>query len=283
MALKVGIQMFSVRESMKKDPIGTINRVAQMGYKYIELANLKGKRDPGCGFGVSPKELNAAIAPYGAEIFSAHVYPLDEENIDAVLEYHAALGTKYLVSKPFDEGREATIRGCELLNRLGEKCKAAGMQHAIHASFFTYFADGTWPLDLITERTDPALVKYELDTYWILRSGYDPVERMRMYGDRIILLHQKDLPKGYDKPININSTVPPGTFFQPGDYGHSGTDAFCEIGTGQLDLQLMIDTAIECTAASHIILEQDFTQLDEFESIELSMQGFRKCNHIDWS
>ena len=73
--LKVGLILYSVRGEMERDPIGTVERVAQMGYKNIEVCNHNAIADPGCGFGVDAPVLKAAFDRFGAKVVSAHVFP----------------------------------------------------------------------------------------------------------------------------------------------------------------------------------------------------------------
>ena len=80
MALKVGIQLYSVRDLMNRDALKTIGQVAEAGYKYLETANHRAMEDDGVGFGVSPEELNEVLARSGSKIISAHVFPFNEEN-----------------------------------------------------------------------------------------------------------------------------------------------------------------------------------------------------------
>ncbi len=284
MALKVGIQLYSVKNAMAQNPIDTIRRVAEIGYKYIELANLNARTDFGCGFAAKAKDLKQAAENFGSKIVSAHISPLDDENIDAVLDYHQELGTAYLMSKPFDVLKDDCLRAAELYNRLGEKCRAAGIQHCLHTGLATFCEDGTNQLDVFFDNVDPKNLMFELDTYWMMRSGFNPVESIRKYADRIVIIHQKDLPKSFSGEININKRIKPGealsldNFF---DYCTPGD--FCEVGTGQMNLQLYIDTTLKYTNAQYIMLEQDFTEMtDEFESIQTSMNGFKKMKGLDW-
>jgi sugar phosphate isomerase/epimerase len=189
------------------------------------------------------------------------------------------LGSKYLVSKTASNTREEDMRACELFNYLGEKCKVVGIQHVLHTGIPHYNDQKQWNLDVIAEETDPDLVKYELDTYWCLRSDHDVIETIKKYGDRIIFIHQKDLPKDFKGKIDLTDAAPPGgtwAFFD-----HVNKEDFIEIGEGKIDHQTHVDAAIRYTRATHIILEQDFTKLDEIESIRISMNNFRKMKNIE--
>ncbi len=284
MKLKVGIQMYSVRNAMAKDPVAAIGEVAQMGYKYIELANLCADKDPGCGFGASPEALNAAIAPFGAKIISAHIEPFDRENVERVLEYHKRLGTEYLMSKSIDVTYDAVMRQCELLGYIGEKCREYGIKHCLHAGVVATYPDRSNTLDLYVNNTEQGTLYFELDTYWGLRSGMNPIYLIRKYADRIELIHQKDLPKNFEKPLDVTRAAPSLAYDEWMQWYESTMtpDDFTEMGTGVMDIQGIVNAANKYTKAKYLILEQDFTKLDEMESVRRSMACMRGLDGLDF-
>lgn len=283
MSLKVGIQMYSVRNAMAKDPVATIGKVAGMGYKYIELANLQADRDPGCGFGADPDALNEAIRPFGAKIISAHIDPFDKDNVERVLAYHKRLGTECLMSKSIDVTYDAVMRQCELLGYIGEKCKEYGIKHCLHTGVVATYGDNTNTLDLYKNNTAEGTLYFEMDTYWVLRSGYNPIWVMKEYADRIAMVHQKDLPGGFEKPLDVTREAPLSyDEWMAWYHANMDEDDFAEIGTGVMDIQGIIDATIKYTDAKYFILEQDFTRLDEFKSIEVSMNGMRKLKGLEF-
>lgn len=81
MALKVGIQLYSVREEMAKDPFETIRRVAEIGYKNLEVANSRADQDPGVGFDVPADKLLEILGGFGAQVVSSHIRPIDETTL----------------------------------------------------------------------------------------------------------------------------------------------------------------------------------------------------------
>ena len=81
MALKVGIQLYSVRDEMKKDPINAIRQVAEIGYKNLEFASSNADTDPGVGFGVSVEDMQKLLKETGANLISGHIRPINEETI----------------------------------------------------------------------------------------------------------------------------------------------------------------------------------------------------------
>lgn len=285
MSIKVGIQMYSVRNAMSADPIAALRKTAELGYKYIELANLTAYEDFGCGFNVKASDLKKAVSEFGAQIVSAHIFPLDEKNIDKVLEYHSELGTKYIMSKSESLSKEHALRDAENFQWIGERCKKYGIQHCIHTAFDYAYDDGSSLFSTWLDNTSPEALMMELDTYWVTRGGDDPIKTIVKYGNRIELLHQKDLPAKTIAEFNVaevfrNAGVDKMDFSK--FYSLIDERDFVEVGTGVMDLQSIIDTALVSSNAKYIMLEQDFTTMDEFDSISKSMEGFRKVKNIDW-
>ena len=125
--IKVGLILYSVRGEMEHDPIGTVERVAQMGYKNIEVCNHNAIQDPGCGFGVDAPTLKAAFDKFGSKVVSAHVFPFEKSDMQAVIAYNQALGNHNIVNPM---GKFSTyddlMRQCEDFNRWGQICREAG-------------------------------------------------------------------------------------------------------------------------------------------------------------
>lgn len=285
MALKVGIQLYSVRDLMNQDPLNTIGQVAEAGYKYLEAANHKALEDDGVGFGVSPEELNDVMARSGSRIISAHIFPFNEENYKRVIAYNQKIGNHTVVYpmeifKDYDD----TMRKVELCEKMGKMAAEEGMQFLYHNHFQELQEfNGQTVMDLIVKNTDPEHVNLELDTFWVLRGGVDPVELMKKYGTRIKMLHQKDLAKDTKTPVNMFDVVGRDTYITREVFNqYKCNDDFVEIGFGRMDIQKIIDTALELGSVEYIILEQDATKLNQLESIKRSMEGFHKFDGISW-
>lgn len=285
MALKVGIQLYSVRNTMAEDPIGTISKVAEAGYRYLEVANHKALEDDGVGFGVGPQELNALMEKAGSKVISAHIFPFNDGNYKRVVEYNQKIGNHVLVYpmetfKDYDD----VMTKVEYYEKMGKIAAEEGMTFLYHNHFqeFQKF-NGKTVMDYIVENTDPNHVNLELDTFWTLRGGYDPVEMMEHFGTRIKMLHQKDFAKDTKTPVNMLKLVGEDTYITREVFGqYKCNDDFTEIGFGQMDIQSIINKALELGSIEYIVLEQDATKLDELESIKKSMDGFHKFQGIIW-
>lgn len=309
--LKVGLILYSVRDEMSKDPIATVERVAELGYKNIEVCNHNAIADPDCGFGVEAQELKAAFDRFGAQVVSAHIFPLERADLKGVLVYNRALGNKNIVNPM---GRFTTyddlMRQCEFFNTVGRECHENGFTFLYHNHDheFRTFGDKSI-LDLMVENTDPDCLSLELDTFWVMRAGKNPIEMLKHFGQRVKLVHQKDFAWDSLAPINTIGLTPEDYEMKPGesagidggsDYAKNGgkfvvteeeaararyirSTAFTEIGTGIMPIQAIIDATNAHTAAEYIILEQDYTRMEsQLASIEKSMAAFRKFSGIEW-
>ena len=249
MALKVGIQLYSVRDEMKKDPINAIRQVAEIGYKNLEFASSNADTDPGVGFGVSVEDMQKLLKETGANLISGHIRPINEETIGPMIAYHTQVGTKYLgQSADFYTGYDQLMERCEYYNWAGKKLSEHGIKFLIHNHYHEFQKlNGKEILFHIMDNTDPNYVSFELDTFWAMWTVNDPN----------VLVTWDSFGKGSD---------------------HKD---FCEIGTGIMDIQSIINKGNEL-GAEYIVLEQDHTQLTQMESVRISMDSFHKFSGLDW-
>lgn len=185
----IGLQLYTVRRALAEDFEGTLAKVAAIGYREVEFAGY---------FGRAPHEIRAVLDRHGLRAPAAHV-PKSAlvERADEVLEAAAELGHRYLVVAWIDERERATLDGwrrvAEELNRIGERCRAAGVQFAYHNHDFEFVPiEGQVPYDLLLAETDPELVRLEIDLYWMTRGGHDPVDYLARHPGRVPLVHVKD-------------------------------------------------------------------------------------------
>lgn len=286
MALKVGIQLYSVRDEMKKDPVGTLKKVMEIGYRHLEPANARADEDPGLGCGISADELLTLMQPYGARIGSAHLGPLTDESLPGIVQYHQRVGNKnVVVAIEFYTGYDHVMRRCEDYNRFGKYLVEQGMNPLSYHNHYHEFQllEGKPILYHILENTDPRYVNFEVDAGWTKRAGLDPIQEMKHVGNRLRLVHIKDfshtppnLLTGRDELISWDTF---GANDQPGDV--MTPEDFSEIGTGMMPIQEIIDTA-DSLRAEAVVLEQDETAKDIFESIRISMEHFKTYQNLDF-
>lgn len=285
--MKVGIQLFSVRNSLKADPVGTFRKVAQMGYRYWEICAFNPDSPYNYGLDLPVEEGKALLQELGVKVVGSHI---TEENmredayLSAFFDYQAAIGCENPgVAAIFARDTAEIIAKCRLINKCGQMCRERGMRFHYHTHFHDYQKfDGKEMLDIIMENTDPALVNLEIDTFWTVRGGEDPVRKIEQYKDRIVFLHQKDLYKGSLFRKNLwEGTVDPKTPVTGWKKFEGLEDDFIEVGTGVLPIQDYIDAGNRA-GIPYILLEQDYTKLPELESIQVSMNAFKKFKGIEW-
>jgi sugar phosphate isomerase/epimerase len=241
----IGLQLYTVRDLMKKDFDGTIAGVAKIGYKEVEFAGYDGK---------TPKEVRAVIDHNGLTAPSAHIPMAQIENkMPETLEAANIVGHKYIVC-PWFEVKDRTPDGykkaAETFSKAGEACQKAGIQFAYHNHGFefekTEGLGGKLPLDYLLTETDPKLVKVELDLCWITVAGQDPVAYFNKYPGRFPLVHVKDwskegtAPKGYDVAVG-----------HPVAEGH-----IANVGQGSIDFKRIFAQA-EKAGIKHYFVEND--------------------------
>ena len=289
MDVRIGLQLYSVRKSLAKDPWGTLAAVADAGFTRLEAANHDALNDPGVGFGVQAPELRDQLAGLGLSIVGCHINPLHMEILPRALDYQSELGNTQIGCDiefyPYGD-RDSVLRRCETFNRVGELARARGMRFCYHNHFQEFQRIGdSYVHDLILENTDPGLVFLEIDTYWVYRGGQDPIEWMNRFADRVILLHQKDFPADAPQPLNLyDGVVSPTENIDMAVFEErKDTLCFTEIGTGVLPIQDIVDAASRLPNLDYLILEQDHTTLTELDSIRRSHDSFSsRFTGITW-
>ena len=187
---QISLQLYTVREETARDMLDTLRKVSEIGYPAVEFA--------GYG-GLAPQEVKTILDDLGLRASGAHV-PIDswETNPEAVIADMHTLDCVHAVVPmvPREQrGEEASVaRLAENLNRWGEMCRQDGVILSYHNHDFEFapLAETTmW--EVLVRETDPDLVHLELDLYWIKYAGTDPETVLRDVGDRVSLLHLKDM------------------------------------------------------------------------------------------
>lgn len=285
--MKVALQFYSIRNSLKADPVGTMRKIAAMGYKYWEICAFNPDSPYNYGLDLPVAEGRALLEELGCKVIGSHIREedmYDDEYLTKFFDYQAAIGCENPgVAAIFAKDTNEIIEKSKLMLKCGKMCRERGMRFHYHTHFHDYqLFDGKPMIDIIMESTDAALVDLEVDTFWTVRGGRDPVEVIEMYGKRVVFLHQKDLNKESAYRMNLwEGTVDPSVPV-PGWESFAGLeDDFIEVGTGILPIQAYIDVGNK-VGVPYIILEQDYTKLNEIESVKVSMDAFRKFKGIEW-
>jgi sugar phosphate isomerase/epimerase len=276
MGINFGVSLYSVAKEMQKDYLGTLEKVAEIGYKYIEFAN----HSFGSGFKgeASPVKLKNRLDECGLTPVSSHIWPIPN-SWDETIDYYSQVGIQYLVvPMGYMATYDDVMKMAELCNNVGKKCRENGMGLCYHNHYQEFLKiNGKYVIDLLMENTDPQYVYSELDTYWTMRGGANPVEVIEKLGDRCKLLHQKDLPEGVS-PVNVFEGIK----------GEITSDAiknafrdvvkstdFVEIGTGTMNIKSIYEKAKEVASVQYIIVEQDHTKLEQLDSIKVSYENIK--------
>jgi sugar phosphate isomerase/epimerase len=225
----VGIQLYSVRDDMAKDPLGTLKQLAAMGYKYVEHANYVNRKF----YGYSPTDFKKLLGDLGMQMKSGHTVmgrqAWDEAKKDFTdawkytVEDAATVGQEYVISPWLDDENRKNYddlkRYMEVFNKSGELCKKSGMKFGYHNHDFEFSQrlNGEKVFDIILQNTDPSLVAQQLDIGNMYHAGGIALEIMKQYPNRFELMHVKDEIKskgegemggGYESTILGKGVIP---------------------------------------------------------------------------
>jgi sugar phosphate isomerase/epimerase len=256
----VGLQLYTLREAMAKDPDGTLKKVAEIGYKEVESFGYS----DGKFFGKTPKEFAAQLKDLGLTAPSGHYTTGNvvvtgkgtlKNDWERAVADAAEIGQKYMVCAYLFPPERTKLddykQFAELFNRSAEVCRAAGIQFAYHNHDFEFKElGGQLPYDLLLKDTDPKLVKMELDLYWATFAGQDPVALFKKHPGRFPLWHVKDMAKTPERE-------------------------FAEVGLGSINFQRIFD-AKKTAGMTHYFVEQDVCKRPPLEAIAISYKNVGK-------
>ncbi|HEY0741189.1 MAG TPA: TIM barrel protein [Chryseosolibacter sp.] len=248
----VGVQLYSVRDEMKADPLGTLKQVAEMGYKHVEHANYVDRKF----YGWSAAEFKKILGDLGLRMPSGHTV-LSPKHWDSskkdftdawkyTVEDAATLGQNYVISPWLDQSlrntRDDLMRSMEMFNKSGELCKKSGMKFGYHNHDFEFSQtfDNETVYDIMLKNTDGDLVMQQLDIGNLYNGGANASEIVKKYPGRFESLHVKDEIKaaegGHDK---YESTI---------------------LGKGIVNVKEVIDMCKKSGGTFHYIVEQESYQ-----------------------
>ncbi len=187
----LGVQLYTLRSEMEGRVEQTLERVAAIGYQEVELVRSQ-------YFGHSPTEIREMLARTGLRAPASHIAPSFETDAwERILDDANEVGHEYVVVASIPLNMRANLddwrRTAEAMTGAGERARAAGLQYAYHNHDFEFIEmDGRVAFDVFCEESDPELVQIELDLYWIIHGGGDPVAFFNRWPGRIPLVHVKD-------------------------------------------------------------------------------------------
>jgi len=227
-----GIQLWSVRDDLAKDPKGVLKQLSSYGYKQIE--SFEGGK--GMFWGMSNTEFKAEMDKLGMKIISSHCDI--NKDFEKKAAEAAAIGMKYLICpyKGPQKDLDAFKKFADEFNQKGEICKKNGIRFAYHNHDYSFATmNGEMGQDVMMKNTDASLVDFELDMYWVVAAGQDIETWLKKYPKRFRLCHVKDRKKGAPLTDKDESVV---------------------VGTGSIDYPRILKTAKKL-GMEYYIIEQE--------------------------
>ncbi|SFV32725.1 sugar phosphate isomerase/epimerase family protein [Thermoflavifilum thermophilum] len=260
----IGLQLYTIRDAMAKDPAGSLAHVARIGYNEVEAATYTGTEK---FYGYEAKAYKQLLNQNHLQQISGHYIlgglektsrsPLGsiQNGWEKAIEDAHTVGQQYMVCAFLMPDERKTLdqykKIADIFNRAGEQCKQAGIQFCYHNHNFEFEPiDGQIPYEVLLKSTDPNLVKMEMDIYWVKKAGQDPLKLFAKYPGRFVLWHVKDMdntPKQF----------------------------FTEVGHGIIDFKTIFAHARQA-GMQHFFVEQDVCPGDPFVSITESYQYLHK-------
>lgn len=227
-----GIQLWTLRDIIGKDPKGALRQLSEYGYRQIE--SYEGEQ--GIFWGMSNTEYQAYLKELGMEAMGSHCNIM--EGFEEKAAQAGEIGMKYLTC-PWvgpQESMDDFKRFADRFNECGAICQKNGLRFAYHNHAYSFEElEGQIPQDYLLENTDPSTVDFEMDIYWVVTAGVDPLEHFKRYPNRYRLAHVKDRMK--DAPADE-------------------TNASCILGQGSIDYPTLLPSAME-QGLAYFIVEQE--------------------------
>ena len=236
-----GLQLWSVKQSLYKDTMGVLKKIASNGYKNIE--GFEGEL--GLFWGMKHTELKKVMDDLGMNFISSHCEI--SEDFESKVAQASEIGMKYLICPHI--GAQPTIdhykKFADKFNLCGEIAKKYGIRFAYHNHEYSFVPmNGIVPQDILMKNTDPAMVDFEMDLYWTRVAGINPIAYMDQFPNRFKLVHVKDF-------VKVNTPE-----------GHES----CVIGKGTIDYKILLPEVAK-RGVQHMIVEQEaYTGTNELDA-----------------
>ncbi len=262
----IGLQLYTLRSEIAKDLEGTLAKVAAIGFNSVELFGYGN----GKFFGKTPEEFSALLkknnlkTPSGHYMMMGYLTKGDEDDMKKTVADAAKMGHDYIVvpylldnmRTSLDDYRKLAAK----LNVAATEAKAAGLKLLYHNHNFEFkdWGEGKTGFEVFVKETDPSMVGFEMDIYWVVRAGLDPVKIIKENPGRIKAWHVKDM----EKKVEATDTT-------------NGDQYFTEVGTGIIDYKEIFKHKKE-SGMEYFYVEQDQVKLPVFESITKSYGNLKK-------
>ncbi len=256
----IGIQLYSVRDIVVADPAGTLAKLSAMGYTEVEGYLYH----DGLFHSYPPKVFKKVLSDLGMRMVSMHhginmshwdsAYNRLSDAAQKVIDDHVAMGVDLLICPGVDESDKAPEsfkRLCEVFNHMGEACKKAGIQFGYHNHEYEFTSHKKGNLmEILLQHTDPALVSWEMDLYWVEYARQDPVHWIRQNPGRIIAFHVKDLADSTNRETAV-------------------------VGDGLIDFQNIFDLR-ETGSVKYYIVELEHYTTTSLNGVERSLKKLKQ-------
>ena len=245
-----GIQLWTVKENMMEDAKGTLAKLASFGYKQIE--SYEGPQ--GMFWGMGHTGFKSYLDSLGMKIVSSHCDNLTD--FDKKSEQAAAIGMKYLICP--HKGTQKSLDNykafADEFNASGKIAKKHGIKFAYHNHDYSFIPmDGQMPQDVMMQGTDPSLVDFEMDIYWVNAANEDPIRWLKKYPNRFKLCHVKDLTKTANN-------------------GHES----CVLGTGTIDFKKVLKAGAKYGLETFFVEQEAFTGTNPIDAAGLDAKYMQK-------
>jgi sugar phosphate isomerase/epimerase len=244
----IGLALYTVRTEFESQPAQTLKKAAAIGYKEVEGGMGK----------ISAEELSGYLKDAGLRMPSGQFeHPSSVEKYAKVIDYARKIGMQY-VTCSFSDAKTADgwKKIADDFNRAGKQVAEAGMQFAYHNHLQEFRPLGnTNGYEILIADTDPKLVKFQIDVFWMTWAKQDPVAYLKKLAGRVPMLHIKDRKKDWRwDPLNFpkDKEVP-----------------YTEVGSGAVDWKAIFAHA---AGVKHIFVEQDYWDREPIESARMSYE-----------
>lgn len=247
-----GLQLYTLRDDFPKDPKGVLKQIASFGYKQVE--SFEGK--DGMFWGMGNTGFKNYMDELGMTIISSHCNISND--FERKANEAASIGMKYLFcpwkgpQKKLDDYKKFA----DEFNACGEICRKAGIRFGYHNHDYSFKEmEGQLPQDVMMKNTNPDTVDFEMDIYWVVAAGHDPIEWFKKYPNRFTACHVKDRSKN------------PGT-----DNGKNSTD----IGTGSIDFSKILKAGSKLGMKYFIVEQEAYPIGTPLQSVQADAEYMKK-------
>jgi sugar phosphate isomerase/epimerase len=242
-----GLQLYTFRNEMTADAMGTLKKIAALGIKQIESA----KSDKGHYYGLTPKEMHQACKDLGMTLRSGHVHIDDKWK--QTMDEAAASGQEYIICSTMPTTGQSVDnykKVADVFNHAGEACKKLGLKFGYHNHDYEFENEnGKVLYDVLLENTQAGLVHMEMDLGWVIVTGKNPLDYFEKYGSRFPLWHLKDMDVAKKHSV--------------------------EFGKGGLDIKKMLEHSKQA-GMKYFFVEQEEYASSPFESMQENMDYLKK-------